>query len=273
MRDETWLDAFEHGLEAAGVSLPDRASARVETEGFLREANVPAYEHFGPPGEYALELARALGAGRVRRSAGTTARSMVEADAISMSYGRTDVLRAISLSVVEGEVAVLIGPNGAGKSTLLRIIAGLERPDTGTVTLGGRVGYVPQTGGLDPYLTPLEHFDLFGAASGLARVDARREGTRLARELGWDAAAAPVAGELSGGTAQKLAVITALIPGPDILLLDEPYQGMDAESQRRFWEMLWALQESGRSAVVSSHSTDALARASKVIEIDGLAVR
>ena len=95
----------------------------------------------------------------------------------------------------------------------------------------------------------------------------------MARDLGWDAASAPVAGALSGGTAQKLVTITAMLSRPQTLLLDEPYQGMDADSQQRFWALLWAWQGEGRSAVVSSHSADALAKASKVIEIEGLSLR
>ena len=126
---------------------------------------------------------------------------------------------------------------------------------------------------LDLYLTAGEHFELFAAPTGMSGSEARREGNRLARELGWDSASGPLAGELSGGTAQKLAVITALLAQPEILLLDEPYQGMDADSQQRFWALLWAWQEGGRSAVVSSHSTDALAKASKVVEIEGLTLR
>ena len=168
---------------------------------------------------------------------------------------------------------VLTGPNGAGKSTLLRIIAGLERADAGSATADGAIGYVPQRGGIDPFLRPGEHFELFGAPAGLSRRQARQEGNRLARELGWDATAAPVAGRLSGGTAQKLAAITALLSRPETLLLDEPYQGMDADSQHRFWALLWGWQDDGRSAIVSSHSPDALAKATEVIEIDGLSIR
>lgn len=275
MRDETWLDAFDHALEAGGVAAVDRTSARVETEGFLAEADVSAFDHFGPPDAYAAELAAALsgddGAGRRERAG--VGRVAIEVGAVAKSYRGAAALQEVSLSVTEGEVVVLTGPNGAGKSTLLRILAGLERPDTGTVALSGAVGYVPQRGGLDPYLTAGEHFELFGAPTGMSGTEARQEGNRLARELGWEADSSLIAKELSGGTAQKLAVITALLAGPEILLLDEPYQGMDADSQHRFWSLLWTWQESGHTAVVSSHSTDALTKASRVVEIEGLTLR
>ena len=273
MRDETWLDALDHALEAVGVAAVDRASARVETEGFLAEAGVSAFDHFGPPDAYAAELASALSGKPGRRARTGAGRVVIDVAAVAKSYRGTVALHEVSLSATEGEVVVLTGPNGAGKSTLLRILAGLERPDTGTVAVSGAVGYVPQHGGLDPYLTAGEHFELFGAPTGMSGTAARQEGNRLARELAWDAASAPLVGELSGGTAQKLSVITALLAAPEILLLDEPYQGMDADSQQRFWSLLWAWQESGHTAVVSSHSTDALAKASKVVEIEGLTLR
>lgn len=272
MKDQTWLEAFDHALEAAGVEPHDRAAARVETEGYLADADSSAIDNFGPPDEYAAELALALnGASRPPVHVPTdVAGFAIDVRRVGKSYRRRVVLSDVSFSVGRGEVVVLTGPNGAGKSTLLRIIAGLERPDTGSVATDGTVGYVPQMGGLDPYLSADEHFELFGAAGAQGREQSRREGRRLATELGWDAAAAPLAGELSGGTAQKLAVITALLGRPDTLLLDEPYQGMDADSQQRLWSMLWAWQAEGRSAVVSSHASDALAKASKVVEIDGL---
>jgi ABC-type multidrug transport system ATPase subunit len=274
MKDQTWLDAFDHELEALGVSPEDRASAGVETEGFLDEAGVSAFEHFGPPAQYAAELAHALG-GRGTRATGEAGSSAPTVDVVgvSKSYRGRTVLCDVSLSVGPGEVEVLTGPNGAGKSTLLRIVAGLERADGGSVTVNGKIGYVPQSGGVDPYLLPDEHFELFSAPAGLSRPEARREGRRLAGELGWDAASAPIAGKLSGGTAQKLAAVTALLSRPDTLLLDEPYQGMDAESQQRFWTLLWGWQDDGRSALLSSHSPDVLAKASKVIEISGLSIR
>ena len=267
MKDETWLEAFDHALEAAGVEPHDRAAA----QGYLADADSSALDSFGPPDDYAAELALALiGTTRppVTVAADVTGVA-IDVRRVHKSYRRHAVLRDVSFSVGRGEVVVLTGPNGAGKSTLLRIIAGLERPDAGSVSTDGTVGFVPQAGGLDPYLRADEHFELFGAAAGQSRARSRKEGRRLATELGWDAAAAPLTGELSGGTAQKLAVVTALLGRPDILLLDEPYQGMDADSQQRLWSMLWAWQSEGRSAVVSSHASDALAKASKVVEIDG----
>lgn len=106
-----------------------------------------------------------------------------------------------------GEIVALIGPNGVGKSTPLRIIDGLEPADAGVVEVSASIGFVPRHGGLDPYLRPAEHFELFGCAGGRSNRVSRAEGRRLARELGWDASSASVVAELSGGTRQKLAVV------------------------------------------------------------------
>ncbi len=272
MNEATWLDAFGHQLEALGVAVDERAAVLVETEGFLAESDVSALDHFGPPDDYAAAVASALGhrSGRAASPVAAGDAVVVAVDGVTKSYRGHEVLGGVSLRATVGEVVVLIGPNGAGKSTLLRLVAGIERPDAGSVRVSGRIGYVPQSGGLDPYLTPCEHFALFGAPNGLDRAGATAEGCRLARELGWDAAAAAVAGELSGGTGQKLSVVTALLGSPALLLLDEPYQGMDADSTRRFWDLLWSWQDSGGTAVVASHSPDALAKASTVIEIEGM---
>ncbi len=198
---------------------------------------------------------------------------MVSALGVSKSYRGRTVLDEVSLEAQAGSVVVLTGPNGAGKSTLLRIVAGLEPADAGAVSVDGAVGYVPQSGGLDPYLRPSDHFALFGSTTGKSRAAATREGNRLARELGWDAAAAPIASELSGGTQQKLSVIVALLSEPEVLLLDEPYQGMDADSTQRFWDLLWNWQDKGGTSVVSSHSQDALRKATRIVEIPGLPIR
>ncbi len=272
MINTSWLDALDHELAVSGVDATQRADILVETEGFLTDSGLEAYDHFGPAEDYAYALAAALERPLARRSE-SNSRSIISACDVSKSYRGRTVLDDVSFQAQAASVVVLTGPNGAGKSTLLRIVAGLEAADSGTVKVDGAVGYVPQEGGLDPYLRPSDHFELFGASAGSTRASARGEGNRLARELGWDAEAAPIVNELSGGTRQKLSVIVALLSEPEVLLLDEPYQGMDADSARRFWELLWSWQERGGTSVVSSHSQDALRKASHVVEIAGLSVR
>ncbi|MCP3987840.1 MAG: ABC transporter ATP-binding protein [Actinomycetia bacterium] len=269
MNNQSWLATLIHELEARGLALTTRTEIVVEIEDFLTESDEAALDHFGPPADYASELVSVLTAQThqpsPRRPSSTP---IVTATAVSKRYRNHQVLDKTSFTASGGEIVALMGSNGVGKSTLLRILAGLEPADSGHVELKGAVGYVPQAGGVDPYLRPTEHFELFGAAARVSRAAARTEGLRLATELGWDAASAPIVLELSGGTRQKLMVITALVAKPDVLLLDEPYQGMDADGARRFWELLWAWSEHGGAAVVSSHSDDVLHRAHTVLELE-----
>ncbi len=270
MNDADWLAALDHELALRGMTGSDRAEAVLEAEAHLAdsEPGAVARELFGPPDRYADDLAQASGApGRRRPPDGTTGAWLLQADRVTRSYRGRPALSPTSLTVAPGQVVALVGPNGAGKSTLLRLLAGLEPPDGGTVSRRAATGWVPQSGGLDPFLRPVEHVELFGVARGLSRADARRQGERLARHLGWELTGAPVVGRLSGGTAQKLRMVLALVGTPRLILADEPYQGLDTDSTRRFWELLWSVCEDGAGAVVSSHDPEVLRRADTVLEL------
>jgi len=272
MNDADWLAALDHELTLRGVSAAERAEAVLEAETHLADTGTgaAARDLFGPADRYADDLARAAGAPGHRAAPGVTDAEtcLLRADSVAKAYRGRPALRPSSLAVAPGQVVALVGPNGAGKSTLLRLLAGLEQPDAGSVDRRVAAGWVPQAGGLDPYLRPVEHVELFGVARGLSRADARREGGRLAAHLAWDLAGAPVAGRLSGGTAQKLRMVLALVGSPRLLLADEPYQGLDADSTRRFWDLLWSVCEAGAGAVVSSHDPQVLRRADTVLELE-----
>lgn len=172
MKDGSWLEALDHELAIRGLSATERAEALVEVESHLDDAGVAALEHFGPPATYADAVARASGLdpdrGHVRQQGRPGSNGwLLEAKEVTRHYRRRPVLAPITLQVGPGQVVALIGANGAGKSTLLRLLAGLEAPDSGTIHRRASVGYVPQTGGLDPYLRPRQHVELFGAARGL----------------------------------------------------------------------------------------------------------
>lgn len=269
MRDESWLDAFGADAQALGLPTDRVVEAVAEIEAFLGEADGDALSHFGPPDVYAAQLRAALGGAPVAPET-RSRRPVLVADDLHRTYRRRTVLQGVSLTLHAGELVALVGANGAGKSTLLRLLAGLDRPDGGVVRRVGRVGYAPQEGGLDPYLRPDEHFASFGAAVGWSRPAAVDAGRRLARELGWpDVATAPVATRLSGGTRRKLSVIAALLTDPEILLLDEPYQGLDAESTRGFWSLAGAQAQRGATVLVSTHQPDSLRHADRVLELHG----
>jgi ABC-2 type transport system ATP-binding protein len=265
VRNQTWLEELACELRARGVPPTEVAGVVVELQGHLDDSAQSALDTFGGPQAYADEVTAAIVGTNGPRPAPGPVR--IEAHALAKSYRRRSVLRYVDLEVRAGEVTALIGPNGCGKSTLLRLIAGFERPDQGSVTVDGAIGYLPQRGGLSPYLRAHEHFELFGAARRLTRTAARREGHRLAEYLGWDPTSAPIARDLSGGTAQKLSLTLALLGDPEILLLDEPNEGLDLESTQRFWELLWDRGERGAAALVVSHTSDALSRATRVVEL------
>ncbi len=264
MTGETWLRELAHELTARGVGHVDAAGIVVEAEGHLREAAAAPLDAFGSPAAYAALVVDALGPAPAARATG---RVRVRAAGVRKRYHGRDVLDGVDLELRDGEAVLLMGANGAGKSTLLRILAGLEAPDGGSVEVDGSIGYAPQDGGLIDQLRPAEHFVLFGRPRGLSRAAAIREGRGLAEQLGWDALAAPVAGALSGGTRQKLNVILAALGEPDVLLLDEPYQGLDLDSVQRFWDLLWTWRDGGRCAFVVSHAHDAIERADAVVEL------
>jgi iron(III) transport system ATP-binding protein len=160
-------------------------------------------------------------------------------EAIVKHFGPTPVLNGVDLEVPAGAICALLGPSGSGKTTLLRTIAGLERPDAGTVHLGDtllcgpatfvaperrRIGMVFQDGALFPHLSVAAN-----VAYGLPRAD--RKGLRVAEALsmvglGGDADRLP--GTLSGGQQQRVALARALAPRPAVLLLDEPFSNLDA---------------------------------------------
>lgn len=166
------------------------------------------------------------------------------------SHRQHAVLRGVGLQLRPGTLAGIVGENGAGKSTLLKILAGELRPDRGTVRHRGRFGYCPQAVVLDDSFTVRQHLDFFRSAFGLP--DLRRAG-EVMEILGLTEYLDQRAGLLSGGSRQKLNLTLALMHDPDVLLLDEPYQGFDWETYLRFWELATSLRDAGRSVLVVSH--------------------
>lgn len=182
-------------------------------------------------------------------------------------YRRRTVLPGVDLKVHAGEVAAIVGANGSGKSTLLRICAGVLRPDGGTVTRRGRVGFVPQDGGTTDLLTAYEHFRLFGAAAGLPAGKAISTGNHLAAQLSWRPDPGVAAGHLSGGTRQKLSLVLGALHAPDLLLLDEPYQGFDQGTYLDFWQQVWRWREAGKAVVLVTHLLHELDQVDHVVEL------
>ncbi len=200
---------------------------------------------------------------------------LIEAERVSFAYGATPVLEDVSLTVHRGEFVALVGPNGSGKSTLLRVLLGSLAPSTGRVRLLGlppervdraRIGYVPQRPSLDSEVpATVEEIVLSGRLrrSGWWRRPRRAdlEYVRHALEsVGLAELARVPLAELSGGQRQRAFIARAFATEPDLLLLDEPIAGVDAESQRRFRDSLTHLiEEHGAGVLLVSHELSAVA--------------
>lgn len=193
---------------------------------------------------------------------------------VSKSYGDTQAVRDVSLTVRAGELFGLIGPDGAGKTTLFKILVTLLLPDAGKATVAGRdvvrdfrllrtmVGYMPGRFSLYPDLTVEENLSFFATVFGTtiaANYDLIRE---IYVQL--EPFKKRRAGALSGGMKQKLALCCALIHKPDVLFLDEPTTGVDAVSRKEFWEMLQSLKKRGLTILVSTPYMDEASQCDRI---------
>ncbi|MFD8308363.1 ABC transporter ATP-binding protein [Streptomyces sp. NPDC059690] len=186
---------------------------------------------------------------------------------------RIPVLRGVDLTLAAGEVVGLVGENGAGKSTLMKILVGALAPDGGTVTHTGRLGYCPQEPVVYERLTCDEHFELFGRAYGLSDQAERSARRALYEALGFARYAATRTDHLSGGTLSKLNLALALLPDPEVLLLDEPYAGFDFDTYLKFWDQVAERRERGRSVLIISHFVTDEERFDRIVELrEGRAV-
>ena len=167
-------------------------------------------------------------------------------------YGRQMALRGVDFSADPGELLAVIGPNGAGKTTLLSILAGIQRPDEGTISVElERVGWVPQQAALYGKLTVAENLMLFArlerVAGPKATVERMLELTDL-RERANDQV-----GTLSGGNRQRVNIAIGLLAEPEVLLLDEPSTGLDPRQRERLWEFILRLAGEGTTVVYATH--------------------
>jgi ABC-type multidrug transport system ATPase subunit len=222
---------------------------------------------FGPAHLYARHLVTELNRPENADRPAEKGRILLRLDDVSKRYRRHTVFTGVNLTVRGGEVAAIVGANGCGKSTLLRVCAGLTGPSGGTVARARRVGFVPQDSGTAGWLTAAEHFTLFGAAAGMARRRARSTGEHLAGRLAWRPAGSQLVQHLSGGTRQKLNLVLGELHAPDLLLLDEPYQGFDQGTYLDFWQQVFAWRDAGRAVVVVTHLLHDLQNVDRVLDL------
>ena len=263
-----WYRSFEAELASHGppTSEIERTAASTRTE--AEAAEVTPGDLYGPAVLYAREVASALRDYQADVPAPTVAAPVVlRLRDVSVRRGRRTVLSGINLTIRRGEVVAVVGANGAGKSTLLQLCAGLLRASGGSIERTPNFGYAPQLDSLAPLLTVDEHLRLFGAARGIRRGRSVSTGHRLLTRLGWTARGDQIAGTLSGGTQQKLNVALAQLDAPDLLLLDEPYQGLDALAYEDLWTLISAWRASGAGVLLVTHLLRDVDLVDRVVEL------
>ena len=200
------------------------------------------------------------------------AEPVIEVRGLTKSYGTLEAVRGIDLEVYHGEIFGLIGPDGAGKTSAFQILGGVMERTAGAIEIYGRsardarplVGYLTQTFSLYQDLTVMENLRYIGELRLLSRRDIEDRGMHYLRLFGMDRFPDRLAGRLSGGMKQKLALACALIVEPKILLLDEPTTGVDPVSRREFWDTLTELSAHGMTMVIATPYLDEAERCSRV---------
>ena len=196
----------------------------------------------------------------------TGASPVLVVEDLRRSFGHVRALRGVGFQLGAGEVLAVFGPNGAGKSTLLRILAGLLKPDAGQVRLDGRpllrgdaaqrrrIGLISHASLLYDGLTAAENLEFYGRLYGLA--DPRAVARRALENVGLEGRADSAAMTMSRGMLQRLAIARALLHEPDIVLLDEPFTGLDQRSALALREQLARLKSTRRTVVLVTHNLD-----------------
>lgn len=184
---------------------------------------------------------------------------------VTITFGRTRALEAVSVEAATGTVTAVVGGDGAGKSTLLRCVAGALAPGSGTVTRpeAHRIGYLPPGPGGYEDLSVAENLQFVLSAYGIHR----QLGDYLKRS-GLAGVQTRLAGQLSGGMRRKLGVIAALLPEPELVVLDEPTTGIDPVSRADMWWLIARAAADGAAVLLATTYLDEAARAERVLVLD-----
>lgn len=220
--------------------------------------------------------------------------ALIQVEDVSKQYDKNAAyaVEGVSLDVAAGEAVAVMGPSGSGKSTLLNLIAGLDRPTTGSVTVAGqhidalsetglaryrrrRIGMIFQFFNLLDDLTVADNVLLPAQLAGMSRTTARRRVNELLDRLKVSQHRQAYPARLSGGERQRVAIARALVNSPQVLLADEPTGALDSTTGEEIGEMLRELNQAGQTMIMVTHNPDLAARyASRTIEIvDGRIVQ
>ena len=204
----------------------------------------------------------------------------IDVRGLTKQFGGRKVVDDVAIQVKRGEICGFLGPNGSGKTTTIRMLCGLLEPDAGAGTCLGhdirrdarrikrRVGYMTQRFGLYEDLSIEENLDFVARAYGMP---GRKQVVREAlAQLGLEGRRDQLAGTLSGGWKQRLALAACMLHDPELLLLDEPTAGVDPSARRDFWQQIHALAAAGLTVLVSTHYMDEAEYCERIsIMVDG----
>ena len=193
---------------------------------------------------------------------------IIRTERLSRSFGALVAVRDLSLEVRRGEIFGILGPNGAGKSTTIRMLCGILDPTGGSGTVVGfditreaerikeRIGYMTQRFSLYEDLTVAENLRFYAGIYGVPRSRRSRRIGEVLEQIGLGERKDQIAGTLSGGWKQRVALACATIHSPPLLFLDEPTAGVDPVSRRDFWERIYDIAAGGTTAVMTTHYMD-----------------
>ncbi len=191
--------------------------------------------------------------------------SAVRLDGVTKQFGAHVAVSNLDLEIPRGSIYGLLGPNGSGKTTTLRMIMGILRPDRGSVTLLGgdsngsarrRVGYLPEERGVYKKMKVIEHLEFMGEIRGMTRAIARKRAMTWLERLGLPEWAAKRVEDLSKGMQQKVQFIATVLHDPDLLILDEPFSGLDPINQDVLEEIVRDFHSRGTTILFSTHLMD-----------------
>lgn len=206
-----------------------------------------------------------------------TGPAAISVEHLTKRFGEKTVVDNVSLTVAKGEIMGFLGPNGSGKTTTIRMMCGLLEPDSGQgIVLGHdirrerraikrRVGYMTQRFSFYEDLTIAENLRFVAGLYGMANP--RRAVTDTLADLGLTSRKDQLAGKLSGGWKQRLALAACIMHQPDLLMLDEPTAGVDPKARRDFWDEIHALAARGLTVLVSTHYMDEAERCHRIAYI------